>query len=201
MYGPYIKALKNKITLAFKYICFVFMYVFKIRFKCDSQSLAKFLQIFVLGSARRRWDREERHVVELPNLGLGLVHLIPDAALSEGALLVLLALHGGISVVETFAPGAVVNPTKCVGGEAVHRLQAIDKLLLAGALEDGKPVSVGRQTVEYSMGLDNLVAVVVSPTALVRLPLPAKILKVGRRVSRSAPFGTGHRDACVGNWW
>jgi len=28
-----------------------------------------------------------------------------------------------------------VNPTKCVGGEAVHRLQAIDKLLFAGALE------------------------------------------------------------------
>jgi len=28
----------------------------------------------------------------------------------------------------------------------------------------------------FSMGLDNLVAVVVSPTALVRLPLPAKIL-------------------------
>jgi len=115
MYGPYIKALKNKITLAFKYICFVFMYVFKIRFKCDSQSLAKFLQIFVLGSTRRRWDREERHVVELPNLGLRLVHLIPDAALSEGSLLVLLALDGGISVVETFAPAAIVNPTKCVG--------------------------------------------------------------------------------------
>jgi len=85
-----------------------------------------------------------------------------------------------------------------IGTVNVHK---IDKGFQGSLHLHGKPVRVDRQSVAYSMGLDNLVAVVVSPTALVRLPLPAKILKVGRRVARSAPFGTGHRDACVGNWW
>jgi len=86
-------------------------------------------------SARRRWDCEERHVVELPDLGLGLVHLVADTALAEGALLVLLASGGGMSVGKAPAPAAIVDTTQSFGRDAVHCLQAIDKLLLAGALE------------------------------------------------------------------
>lgn len=85
-------------------------------------------------SAFLRLDREEGHVVELPDLGLALVHLITDAPLAKRALLVLLASGGWIAIGKAPAPAAVINPTQRVGGHGVHSLQTVDESLLAGAL-------------------------------------------------------------------
>lgn len=80
----------------------------------------------------------EGHVVELPQLGDVLVHAVANASLAERALLVLLATGGWVTQGKAFAAGCIVDASQSVGCQRVYRLQTIDKLLLAAALESVK---------------------------------------------------------------
>lgn len=125
--------------------------------------------------------------------------MIPDAAAADRSRLVLLASIGGIAHGKALAPGSVVDAAQRIRGHAVNRLQAVDELLLTRTLEakreaefislgkinsglqknlHGKPICISGQPMEGTMRFYYFVAMIMSPTALVRLPFPAKILEV-----------------------